>query len=93
MSMCHMYHYHQPDQSSWTNTRLIMQTCKTKQRLQRHLKYSWKDDIDTVNVVIFAGGKFRENVGKTFHVWVIFRILLVFPSLRHMGFIFEWGNF
>ena len=23
---------------------------------------------DTVNVVIFAGGKFRENVGKTFHM-------------------------
>ena len=25
----------------------------------------------TVNVIIFAGGKFRENVGKTFHVGVI----------------------
>ena len=34
----------------------------------------------TVNVVIFAGGKFRENVGKTFHVGVIFTILLIFPS-------------
>ena len=34
----------------------------------------------TVNVVIFAGGKFRENVGKTFHVGVIFTILLLFPS-------------
>ena len=33
----------------------------------------------TVNVVIFAGGKFRENVGKTFHVGVIFTILLIFP--------------
>ena len=30
----------------------------------------------TVNVVIFAGGKFCENVGKTFHVG----ILLLFPS-------------
>ena len=30
--------------------------------------------IGTVNVVIFAGGKFRENVGKTFHVGVIFTI-------------------
>ena len=27
----------------------------------------------------FAGGKFRENVGKTFHMGVIFTILL-FPS-------------
>ena len=27
----------------------------------------------TVNVVIFAGGKFRENVTKTFHVGVIFK--------------------
>ena len=47
----------------------------------------------TVNVVIFAGGKFRENVGKTFHVGVIFTILLIFPSYRHMGFIFAWGLF
>ena len=36
--------------------------------------------LDTVNVVIFAGGKFRENVGKTFHVGVIFTKLLLFPS-------------
>ena len=35
---------------------------------------------NTVNVVIFAGGKFRENVGETFHVGVIFTILLIFPS-------------
>ena len=34
----------------------------------------------TVNVVIFAGGKFRENVGKTFHMGVIFTILLLFSS-------------
>ena len=34
----------------------------------------------TVNVVIFAGGKFRKNVGKTFHVGIIFTILLLFPS-------------
>ena len=33
-----------------------------------------------VNVVIFAGGKFRENVGNTFHAGVIFTILLLFPS-------------
>ena len=35
--------------------------------------------MDTVNVVIFTGGKFRENVAKTFHVGVIFAILLIFP--------------
>ena len=34
----------------------------------------------TVNVVIFAGRKFRENVGKTFHVGVIFMKLLLFSS-------------
>ena len=34
----------------------------------------------TVNVVIFAGGKFCKNVGKTFHVGVIFMILLLFPT-------------
>ena len=33
-----------------------------------------------VNVFIFAGGKFRENIGKTFDVVVIFTILLLFPS-------------
>ena len=36
--------------------------------------------FDTVNVVIFAGGKFHEHVGKIFHVGVIFTILLLFPS-------------
>ena len=30
--------------------------------------------------LVFTGGKFRENVGKTFHVGVIFTILLLFPS-------------
>ena len=34
----------------------------------------------TENVVILAGGKFSENVGKTFHMGVIFTILLLFPS-------------
>ena len=33
-----------------------------------------------VKVVIFAVGKFCENVGKTFHVGEIFMILLLFPS-------------
>ena len=32
------------------------------------------------NVAIFVGGNFRENVGKAFHVGVIFTILLLFPS-------------
>ena len=34
----------------------------------------------TINVVIFTGGKFCENVGKTLHVGVIFTILLIFPN-------------
>ena len=33
-----------------------------------------------VNAVNFAGGKFCENDGKTFHVGVIFTKLLLFPS-------------
>ena len=42
---------------------------------------SWtKLDVNTVNVVIFAGEKFRENGGKIFHVGVVFTILLLFPS-------------
>ena len=45
----------------------------------------------TVYVVIFAGEKFCDNVGKTFHVGVIFTILLLFSLLRYMGFIFAWG--
>ena len=44
-------------------------------------------------MVIFAGGKFRENVGKTFHVGVIFTILLLFPSKRHIGLFSRGGNF
>ena len=43
-----------------------------------------------LNVVIFAGGNFREKVFKTFHVGVIFTILLLFPHFSHMGFIFTW---
>ena len=42
-------------------------------------------------MVIFAGGKFRENVDKTFHVGVIFTILLIL--LSHLGFIFARGKF
>ena len=36
-------------------------------------------DLMTINVVIFAGGKFRENIWKTFHAGAIFTKLL-FPS-------------
>ena len=43
---------------------------------QGHKKTS---NADTVNVGIFAGRKFRENVVKTFHVGVTFKILLIFP--------------
>ena len=36
-------------------------------------------DSITVNIVIFDGGKFRENINKTFHVGVIFTILILYP--------------
>ena len=36
------------------------------------------DSLGTVNMVIFVGGKFRENVVKTFHVGGVITILL-FP--------------
>ena len=46
--------------------------------------YLWKTmpqwDEYTVNVVIFVGGKIRENYGKTFHVGVNFTIVILFPS-------------
>ena len=45
----------------------------------------------TVNVVIFAGGKFRENIGKTFHVGVIITILLLFSFIKEYGFYFRVG--
>ena len=48
--------------------------------LKMHKLWDTNWHLDTVNVVIFAGGKFRENVCKTFHVGVIFTILLIFPS-------------
>ena len=44
-------------------------------------------------MVLFAGGKIREYVSKTFHVGVIFAILLLFPSLRHMGLFSRGGYF
>ena len=39
----------------------------------------------TVNMVIFDGGKFRENVCKTFHVGLIFTIFYLFPYLKSYG--------
>ena len=36
---------------------------------------------NTVNMVIFTGGKVRENAGKTFHVGVIFTILLLYKGI------------
>ena len=45
------------------------------------MRLLWHHFISNIaNVVIFAGGKFRENVGRTFHVGEIFTILLLFPS-------------
>ena len=41
----------------------------------------------------FRWGKFRKNVYKTFLMEVNFTILLLFPSLSHMGFIFVCGRF
>ena len=44
-------------------------------------------------MVIFAWGKFHENIGKTFHMGLIFMILLIFTSQNHMGFILRGRNF
>ena len=51
----------------------------TKYYVTSLLSYGQTDKVITVNVFIFAGGKFCENVGETFHVGVIFTILLIFP--------------
>ena len=57
-----------------------------------HIIFLLRQNRSTVNMVIFAGGKFRKNVGKTFHVGVFFTKLLLFPSYkRYIGFIFTWG--
>ena len=37
-------------------------------------------------MITFAGGKFCENVGKTFHVGVIFTIFHLFPLKNLLGF-------
>ena len=50
----------------------------------------------TVNVVILARRKFRDNFGKFFHVWIIFTIY-TFPLnqffIPSMGFILARENF
>ena len=48
---------------------------------------------NTVNVVIFAGGKFHENVSKTFHVGVIFTIILIFFDKVIWVLVFAWEKF
>ena len=45
----------------------------------------------TVNVVIFAGGKFRENVGKTFHVGGNFHYTTPIFFIKAHGFYFRVG--
>ena len=59
-----------------------------------HKSFNFHDSmiITTVNLVIFAGGKFRENYGKTFHVGLSFMIILLF-LIKSYGFIFAQGNF
>ena len=52
--------------------------------------------VGTVNMVIFAGGKFREDIVKTFHVGVIFTIILLHLYFLHKGIwvlFSHWGNF
>ena len=46
---------------------------------------------DTVNVVIFAGGKFRKNVGKTFHVGGNFHDTTPISFIKAYGFYFGEG--
>ena len=45
----------------------------------------------TVNVVIFAGGKFREIVGKTFHLGVIHDTTPI-SLIKSYGFYFCVGE-
>ena len=58
--------------------------CKMTFQLLTHMGYAYSYMLPkymrTVNVVIFAGGKFRSYVGKTFQVGVIFTILLICPE-------------
>ena len=45
----------------------------------------------TVNVVIFTGGKFRENVGKTFHFGGNFHDTTYISFIKAYGFYFRVG--
>ena len=45
----------------------------------------------TVNVVIFSGGKFGENVRKTFHVWGYFYDATSISFMKACGFYFRLG--
>ena len=60
----------------WTNSRFLKCVVGSACGLTSN-KF---DEPTTVNVVIFAGGKFRKYVGKTFHMGVIFTKLLLFLS-------------
>ena len=48
----------------------------------------WRTNTKCPLAIFWRGHK---NVGKRFHVGIIFTILFLFPSYRHMGFIFGWG--
>ena len=47
---------------------------------------------NTVNLVIFAGGKFRENVVKTFSHWVNFHDTSLISFIKAYGFYFRVGE-
>ena len=47
--------------------------------------------VHTVNVVIFTGGKFRKNVGNTFHVWGNFHDTTPVSFIKAYGFYFHVG--
>ena len=49
--------------------------------------------LTSVNVVIFASGKFHKNCGKTFHAEVILTLLLLLLKIKSYGFYFVWGIF
>ena len=59
----------------------------TDRQTDRHVQRN------TVNVVIFAGGKFRENIGKTFCVGVISRYYSYFLHKGIWVLFSRGGNF
>ena len=52
----------------------------------------WQPLLNTVNVVIFAMGIFLKNVGKTFHVRVIFTILSLHFLHKGIRVLFPHGS-